>query len=158
MLLCGSIPLVIDAFSHQMHYFAQSYQGKQPYVGNTASAIYLSLISGGGGLFYKGYRLQGYAYFHLHNILLYSFLKEFSAGKTYNAQTNSYTKNKINKKKAYTYLSALALLKIIEITHVSLIRDNIKNGKLIKDSFTFEPVMYDNNNEINIGMQYIFRF
>ncbi|MBN2040020.1 MAG: hypothetical protein JW864_08270 [Spirochaetes bacterium] len=158
MCLAGGIPLIIDAFSNQMHYLAQSYQGTQPYVGHTASAIYLSLISGGGGLFYKGYRYHGYAYFHLHNFLLYSFLKEMSPGKSYNEQKGTYTKDSINRKKAYTWLGAFTLLKIFEITHVSLIRDNIKNGKQIDKGFAFEPVIYDYNNDINIGIQYTFSF
>lgn len=157
MALCGGIPLVIDAFANQMLYLAGSYD-RQPYIGNAASAIYLSLISGGGGLFYKGYRLQGYAYFHLHNILLYCFLKEMSAGKEYNEVTGSYSREKINKKKAYTYLGALTLLKIIEITHVSLIRDNIRNGMQLEDGYALEPAIYDNNNGINFGLQYTFRF
>ncbi len=120
MLLCGGMPLVIDAFSNNMLYLASGYQGKQPYMGNTMSAVYLSIISGGGGMFYKGYRLEGYLYFHLHNILLYMAIKEFSDGKTYDRNTNSYIKESRNKKTAYTYLGALGCIETD--------RDNTRNS------------------------------
>ena len=158
MLFCGGIPLVIDAFSSQSLYLASGYQGTQSYLGNTFSAVYLSLISGGGGMFYRGYRLEGYLYFHLHNILLYSAIKEFSAGETYDAATNSYKKESRNKKRAYSYLGALGLLKIIEVTHVILVKDNIKSGKIHEENYGFEPAVYPDSSGINFGMQYSVKY
>ena len=158
MLFCGSMPLMIDAFSNRSLYLASAYQGKQAYMGNTMSAVYLSLISGGGGMFYKGYRPEGYLYFHLHNILLYLAIKEFSAGENYNRDTNSYTKESTNKKKAYAYLGALGLLKAIEITHVVLAKDNISNGKVLEESYGFEPAVYKDDKGLNFGAQYTIRY
>jgi hypothetical protein len=158
MLLCGGMPLVIDAFSNNMLYLASGYQGKQPYIGNTISAVYLSMISGGGGMFYKGYRLEGYLYFHLHNILLYMAIKEFSPDKTYDRNTNSYIKKSRNKKTAYTYLGALGVLKMIEFTHVILIKDNIRNGTVLEESYGFEPAVYRDAFGLNFGAQYTVRY
>ncbi len=158
MLLCGGIPLVIDAFSAHLHYLAQSYQGRQPYMGNNITAVYLSLISGGGGHFYKGYRLQGYLFFHLHNILLYSVFREFSASERYDNTSGSYIKESRDKKRAYFYLSSFGLLKMIEIAHVLLIRDNIRNGKITEREFGFEPAVLMDDNGVSIGMQYTVKF
>ena len=158
MLFCGGMPLMVDAFSSRNIYLASSYQGKQPYMGNTMSAVYLSLISGGGGMFYKGYRPEGYLFFHLHNILLYMAIKELCADETYHRDTNSYSKASINKKKAYTYLGALGLLKVIEITRVILVKDNICNGKLLEENYGFEPAVYNDENGLNFGVQYTVRY
>jgi hypothetical protein len=158
MLFCGGMPLIMDAFGNRMLYLAAAYQGKQPYMGNTASAIYLSLISGGGGMFYKGYRPEGYLYFHLHNILLYMALKEFSGAKTYNRATDSYINEGRNKKKAYTYLGALGILKAIEVTHIILVKDKIKNGNVLEESYGFEPAVYKDSLGLNFGAQYTVRY
>jgi hypothetical protein len=158
MLFCGGMSLMIDAFSDRMLYLAAGYQGKQAYLGNTVSAVYLSLISGGGGMFYKGYRLEGYLYFHLHNILLYMAIKEFSAGETYDHNTNSYIKENRDKKKAYAYLGALGVLKLVEITHVILVKDSIRNGKALEESYGFEPAVYKDVFGLNFGAQYTVRF
>lgn len=157
MLFCGGIPLVIDSFSNRMLYQAAGYI-KQPYIGNTMSAVYLSLISGGGGLFYRGYRLEGYLYFHLHNILLYMALKKLYPDENYNHDTNSYVKENRDKKKAYAYLGALGVLKLIEITHVILVKDNIRNGRLLEESFGFGPAVYRDLNGISFGAQYTLRY
>ncbi|MFH0975606.1 MAG: hypothetical protein V1874_07455 [Spirochaetota bacterium] len=158
MLFCGGMPLVIDAFSNRMLFMAASYQGKQHYIGNTMSAVYLSLISGGGGMFYKGYRPEGYLYFHLHNILLYMAIKEFSASEIYNRATDSYSKHNGDKKKGYGYLGALTIVKIIEITRVILVKDNIKNGTVIEESFGFEPAVYKDAYGLGFGAQYTLKY
>ncbi len=150
MLFCGGMPLVIDALTGNLLYLASGFQGVQPYIGNTPSAVYLSLISGGGGHFYKGHRLEGYMYFHAHNILLYMSLKEFASGS--GASRNGH------KKKAYAYLGGLGLLKAIEIAHVLFVKDNIRNGKLLEETGGFEPAVYGSDTGPSFGGQYVYRY
>lgn len=69
MLLAGGMSLFVDAFSHQSIALSSNYQARQPILGNSITAAYLSLICGGGGHFYRGYRIWGYSYFHINNIL-----------------------------------------------------------------------------------------
>ena len=156
MLLCGGIPLTIDAFSNRMLDHAAGYE-KQSYLGNNYTAVYLSIISGGGGFFYKGYRPEGYLYFHLNNILLYLCISEFSDGKTYHSESGTYTKDRGNRQKAKLYLGMYGALKIIEITHVILLKDNIRNGK-IEEVSGFEPAVYSDRLGVNMGIQYTFRY
>ncbi len=142
--------MVIDAFAHNSLFLASGFQGIQPYVGHNQSAVYLSLISGGGGFFYKGRRLEGYSYFHLNNILLYMTIKEFTSAKGASKSEH--------KKKAYAYLGGFGLLKAIEITHVLLIKENIRNGTLLEETGGFEPVVYSFKSGPNFGGQYVYKF
>jgi hypothetical protein len=157
MLACGGMSLVADSFSKTELYLASNFQPR-PNIGNTFSAVYLSLVSGGGGHFYRGYRLSGYIYFHLNNILIYSVIKEFSPSEKYNPETKSYNKDSVDKKKAYSYLGAFCLLKAVEITHVILRKDRITNGEIIENNFSFEPeVIIDNNDHLLFGAKFVCR-
>jgi len=159
MLLFGGASLFVDAFSQRYLNLCADYHSTQPYMGNNFTAFYLSLISGGGGHFYKGHRAWGFLYFHLNNILIYYTIREFSRDEKYDEASNSYKKGDINSKRAYTLLSLLGVLKIAEITHVMLLKDNIKNGRLIEEEFAFKPYMYiDENNDFIIGSSYTFKF
>jgi hypothetical protein len=127
-------------------------------LGKAFSAVYLSLVSGGGGHFYRGYRLSGYIYFHLNNILLYSVIKEFSPTEKYNAASGSYKKDDIDRKKAYSYLGIFSLVKAVEITHALLRKDKISNGELLENDFSFEPEVKINiNDDILIGAKFVCR-
>lgn len=159
MLYCGGLPLVIDIYSGRHLSLAADYQGIQPYLGNTATAVYFSLISGGGGLFYRGYRLPGYLYFHLNNILIYSILHEYSPQEKYNPDKGSYEKGDSNKNRALVLTGVLGIVKTIEIIHVILLKDAIKNGVILEDKFAVEPdIFFDYENNMNIGAKYTYRF
>ncbi len=159
MLFCGGMPLLVDVLAHRQLHLASNYQKAMSVMGNRISTVYLSLVSGGGGHFYKGHRYTGYLYFHLHNALVYSVIREFSPGETYCIGTNSYKKDKINKNRAYTYLGVFGFVKIIEISHALLVNDEIRNGMIKEESFSFEPdIMVDGENGLTIGARYTSRF
>ncbi len=159
MLLCGGMPLLMDVYSRYQLHLASNYQRVRPVFGSRLSTAFLSLISGGGGLFYRGYRIYGSLYFHAHNILLYSVIKELSRGESYNIIGDSYEKDEINKMRAYAYLGAFGLVKIVEIFHALLVKDRIRNGEIINGTFSFEPdVRIDRNANFTIGAKYSCRF
>ena len=157
MLVCGGMSLVVDSFAGSQLYLASNFQS-QPNMGNAFSAVFLSLISGGGGHFYRGYRFSGYIYFHLDNILLYSAIKEFSPSEKYDSASGSYKKADINKKRGYSYIGILSIVKAVEITHALLRKDKISNGELLEEKFSFEPELkIDIHDHILIGAKFIRR-
>ncbi|MDY6935170.1 MAG: hypothetical protein SVZ03_13230 [Spirochaetota bacterium] len=159
MLFCGGISLVADLFSHRHLALSSDYYGRHPYMGNKLSAAYLSLVSGGGGHFYRGYRSWGYLYFHLNNILLYFTIREFSRGERYDISTNSYNKEEINEEKGYTLLGLFGCVKIMEIIHVLYLKDNIRNRGILEECLNLEPEIYlDREMNININAKYTYRF
>ena len=159
MVFTGGSSLFVDAFALQSLGEASAYQGKPPLLGSSFSAGYLSLISGGGGLFYRGYRSWGYLYFQLNNILLYYTLKEFSPGERYNAATGRYEKGEVHKSRAYRLAGAYLLLKTVEITHAVLARDRVASGEVIQEEWDMEPLAWvDESKKMSVGMRYVFRF
>ncbi len=159
MFLSGGLSLFVDAFSQQYLYEARTFQKRQDIMGSSLTAGYLSLVSGGGGHFYRGHRFWGYFYFHLNNILVYLTIQEFTSKETYNAQTDSYDKEKINRTRAYTYAGLLVGLKAVEIIHTVFQKENISNGKILNQSFSLSPAVYgDRENGLSYGMQFIKRF
>lgn len=158
MLVCGGMSLVVDSFAHRQLSLASDYY-PQPSLGNEFSAAYLSLVSGGGGHFYRGYRLWGYLYFHLNNVLLYALLREYSPAEKYDPLSKTYKKDDIDKKTAYSYMAAFGLLKIIDITHAVLRDDNVRNGELIEEDFTFEPEIHFNDGTgMNFGLKFSYKW
>lgn len=160
MLCAGGSSLFVDSLAHTFLEKAANYQGTQSFMGNALTAGYLALISGGGGHFYRGHRLWGYLYYHADNLLLYFTLREFCPKKSYNKLTGTYFTGKINKTRAYSLLSAAGAVKIAEIIHAVLIRDTIRNGTIIDERYSIEPVMYadENNSDMNLGLQYSYRW
>ena len=108
-------------------------------MGNNWTAFYLSAVSNGGGMFYKGHRSLGYFYFHLNNILLYATLREFSRPENRDPDTGIYSKGKINKKKGAALASALALSKTVEMVHTIFTTENIQNGK-VEDEYIIPQI------------------
>ena len=104
--------------------------------------------------------MWGYIYFHVNNILWYLTFREFSPPERYDSATNSYKKGKFNKVNAYALLTTLGVVKIIEIVHAVLMKDRIKNGKVIEEGFIFEPVIYSHteSSELTFGIRYCYRF
>jgi len=141
MLLAGGTPLFIDSFASKYLYDASNFHPRQELMGNNWTAFYLSAVSNGGGMFYKGHRSKGYFYFHLNNILLYATLREFSRPEKRDPGTGEYTKGDSNKKKGAIFASVLALSKTIEIAHTLITVENIKNGTVEKEYLIPEVYM-----------------
>ncbi len=159
MLMCGNMSLFVDAFAHYNLFLASNYQGIQRHLGNTYNAAYLSLVSGGGGHFYRGYRSWGYLYFHANNVLLYCTIKEFSPSKSYNEITGKYESSPVNKTRAYSFLAAYCGLKIIEIIHTAFLPDRIQNGTVEETSILVHPFLtFNENSESLYGAALTMRF
>lgn len=159
MLFAGGASLFADSMAHGMLARAADYQGIQPYLGNALTAAYLSLISGGGGLFYRGHRLWGYLYFHTDNLLLYFMIREFCPVKRFDPLTQRFTVGKIHRGRAYSLMSAFCAVKIAEIIHAVFTRDAIGNGEVFDEGYSVEPVIYaDEKNDPSLGLQYSYRW
>ncbi len=91
MLLAGGMPSFVDAFSHQYLQQARYYQGQVPTMGSSTTEVYLALLGGGSGMFYKGNRLWGYVYFHLTNLCVYGLLYTYAKPQSWDEQNNRYT-------------------------------------------------------------------
>ncbi|NLV68771.1 MAG: hypothetical protein GXY14_13960 [Spirochaetes bacterium] len=131
MLVAGGMPLFMDAYAHHYLGNASLFIGQQRFLGSNLTAGYLALVSNGGGQFYKGHRGWGYFYFHLNNALLYMTLREISVPEFYDETSDSYSKGKRNSERALLYGGALALSKIIEITHTILSETNIECSETV---------------------------
>ncbi len=159
MLCAGGSSLLVDSLAHSMLIKASNFQGIQPYLGSALTAGYLSLIAGGGGLFYRGHRLWGYLYYHADNLLLYFTLREFFPDKKFNTMTRTFSTGKINRTRAYSLLSAACAVKIAEVIHAVLVRDAIRNGVEIDEGYSIEPVIYaDEKADTSLGLQYSYRW
>ena len=117
MLCAGNVPLFADAAVASRLDSASVYKSKEPYLGNTATAVMLSLAGGGGGMFYRGQRAWGYFYYQANNILLYMTLRSMftSRDRDHSGITPADVKSG---DRGFLYLSAYAALKAIEILHV----------------------------------------
>lgn len=160
MTLFGGMALFVDAFSHNYLVQASNYQQSQPLMGSSLTAAYLSTISGGGGHFYRGYRSWGYLYFHINNILMYYAIQNLVKEEKYNTDTNTYTEGEANTKRAYSILGVFAIVKTIEIIHVLLIRDNIRNGVVsANNNFELQPrIFFDEEKRFSLGAQCTYKF
>jgi hypothetical protein len=159
MLLFGGMSLFVDAFANCYLYLSSNYQYPQPLMGNSLTAAYLSVVSGGGGHFYRGYRSWGYLYFHIDNLLLYYTIRAFTPEERYNRETGAYEKGDVDKERAFTLLGVLGFVKIVEVIHVLLIRDNIKNGTMLEGEFALQPLLrMDEERRLSLGLQYCYRF
>lgn len=140
MLFAGGMSLFADAFASHSLSQAAYYQGAQPYIGNSLTAAYLSLVSGGGGHFYRGSRAWGYFYFHVNNALVYLTLRSFAPERRYDDASESWSEERADRRKGYAFAASLALVKIIEITHVLLFPDHIDNGEMLEERASITPV------------------
>ncbi len=153
MILAGGTPLFVDAFAHESLMNASYFRGKQELMGNPYTAAYLSLISNGGGHFYRGNRFWGYFYFHLNNSLLYMTLREYSKPEYYDASTDSYRKGKRNSRNAAIFGSFLFISKTVEIIHAVTSNDEISNGTAERRELSAAPFFsFDNNADPVYGL------
>ena len=139
MAFAGGFSLFVDAVAHQYLHDAANYRGIRSLIGNTVTAAYCSLISGGGGHFYRGYRAWGYFYFHINNILMYMILREFSPTERYVLQYNRYFKSNINTDRGYLLIGIYGAVKLFETIHAIILDDQLRNGETTEETFTFEP-------------------
>jgi hypothetical protein len=139
MLFTGGASLFVDAFAQQSLQIASVYGNPQPFIGSQALTAYWSLVSGGGGFFYKGYRSWGYFYFHLNNILMYATLWQFSPQEKY--VNDHYIKDKKSKRQGVIFISAYGTVKVVEIVHALLSPVNISSGTLIHEEFALLPYL-----------------
>ncbi|HSV97332.1 MAG TPA: hypothetical protein VLM75_10415 [Spirochaetota bacterium] len=158
MLCAGGLPLFVDAFAHQYLRDASLYQGTQPVIGGNPTAVFLSMVSGGGGHFYKGHRFWGYIYFHLNNALVYSVLREYSSAQRYDAGTDSYRKSKGDTGRLRVYLGALGAVKIIEVAHVLSVGHSISAGRVHEERFSMAPELLFDKGNITPGVRVTYRF
>jgi hypothetical protein len=159
MLTIGGLPLFIDSYAFSYLEESKSSYKQSSFLGNRYSAIYLSLISNGGGMFYKGHRYWGYFYFHLNNILLYSAMREFSREEIYDQNTDSYKKGSNNTSKAKKICYLLSLTKLTEVIHTALSREDLSNSSIIDEYFIPSPFIsldLENNAIYGIALSYKF--
>ena len=139
MLCAGNMPLFADAAASGGLARASLYQGKEPYLGNDATAVMLSLAGGGGGMFYKGRRGWGYAYFQANNLLLYMTLRSMVSSRS--RDHSGINRSDIrNGDQSVIWLSAYTLLKAVEIVHVLSTDEAIEAGTETPGRCTFVPV------------------
>ncbi len=117
MLTLGGMPSFVDAFSYQYLQQARYYQSQVPTMGSRTTEIYLALIGGGSGMFYKGNRLWGYVYFHLTNMCVYGLLYSYAKPLSWDTDSNRYVTGTRHSKSMYAFAGLLSLIKIAEIVH-----------------------------------------
>jgi len=159
MLVAGGGGLFVDAFAQRYLSMASEYRETVSLMGSPVVAGYLALVTGGGGHFYRGYRAWGYLYFHLDSLLMYGVLYELSPSERYDSGSGRYVKGGINRGKAAAFISALAVVKTVEIVHAVLLRDRIWNGSVVEEGVTLEPLAVMREDEtLAMGMQVVKRF
>lgn len=138
MLCAGNMPLFADAAASGGLARASLYQGKEPYLGNNATAVMLSLAGGGGGMFYKGHRGWGYAYFQANNLLLYMTLRSMVSSRS--RDHSGITRSDMRRgDKSVFLLSSYALLKTVEIVHVLTAEESIDAAQETPGSCALVP-------------------
>jgi len=159
MAAAGGLSLFIDSYTHTYLYQASYYPQETRLMGSNLTAAYISLVSNGGGMFYKGHRGWGYFYFHINNILLYATLRELSKPEEYNSETGEYIKKKAHTDNAKKLCAVLATSKIIETIHTLITDEDIDNG-IVTDEFTLpEPfISFDQMNSTVYGLSLNYRF
>lgn len=159
MVAAGGLPLFIDSYASTYLRQASYYSGDTRLLGNNTTAAYLSLISNGGGMFYKGHRGWGYFYFHLNNILLYTTLREFSRPEVYIRETDSYRKKDADTGNAKRLCAVLAVSKLIETVHTLVCTEYIDNGNITEEYIIPEPFFsIDESNSPVYGLSASYRF
>ena len=133
MALAGGMSLFMDAYAHQYLKDASLFIGQQRFLGSNLTAGYLALVCNGGGQFYKGHRGWGYFYFHINNALLYMTLREASRPEHYDETSGRYIRGKRNTDRALVYGTALAVSKIVEITHTLLTGTDLESAETVDE-------------------------
>lgn len=154
----GGASLFVDAFAREYLKSSADFIAKRPFMGNALCAGYLALITGGGGHFYRGHRFWGYFYFHVNNALLYLIINEFSPGERYDRTQRRYVRERINRTRGGVYAGLFCAVKVAEVVHAVLIRDRIRGGEVVEESASLEPVVYSDEEGLNLGARFMYRF
>lgn len=159
MAAAGGLPLFIDSYANSYLYKASYYSQDTRLLGSNITAVYLSIVSNGGGMFYKGRRGWGYFYFHLNNILLYTALREFSRPEKYNRETDTYVKKKADTGTAKKLCGVLAVSKLIETVHTLITTEDLNNGIVTEEFILPEPfISFDETDSPVYGLTVSCRF
>lgn len=132
----GSCGYVIDMMAQDSLKKAGSYRERVPYICNDFTAVTLSLLVPGGGMFYRGNRLWGSIYYQIDNGLAYVTIRNIAERK--------------NNKTAYC-LSALIAVKAIEVIHSSFMRDEIFTGEFTGNSIILPTIEAENDGSLRAG-------
>jgi hypothetical protein len=150
-LFCGNASLVVDMYAYQTLH-SVSYFSQGEYLGKTSSAIILSVLTPGGGMFYRGERLYGHLYYQADNFLIYKTLCAFSSSNEYDPGTGRYVTKSPDRRKAYMWLSGLIAVKAVEIVHTIFTRDRIQIDSNYS-SLEFVPLFeYDRTMRVGAGL------
>ncbi len=159
MFVTGGSSLFVDSFSRDYLNRASYFKRKYELMGNPWTAAWLSLVSNGGGHFYRGNRLWGYFYFHLNNSLLYLTLRSHARPKSYDRINDRYISKKRNDRMFKIYGSTLVLSKTLEIIHTIMSQDRIGCGEELEESFGFAPIVLpDERGNLLYGMNFVYRY
>ncbi|MGL4370511.1 MAG: hypothetical protein ACRCUT_12690 [Spirochaetota bacterium] len=156
-MCAGNVPLFVDTAARPALARAASFTGKESYLGNSATAVLLSLAGGGGGMFYRGYREWGYFYYQLNNIFVYCTLRSFLGDKRLE-NDGSYSAVKKDRTKGYIFLSSLCAVKAAEIIHVLASRDKIFAETADSYSLTFLPYARAGETDTSYGLAVNYAF
>lgn len=146
----GGISFFIDSTATYALHEAGQYNSKIPYIGDEHLAIYFSIISGGGGHFYKGHRFKGILYYHLNNLTLLSGLYFISEKMSYSNSEQKYHSSGKDIKKASLCFSAFVILKTIEVIDIINTPFNTSLGKEDNTHFSFSII--PQNDETTFGL------
>ncbi len=146
MLLSGGGAAFVDSFAHNYLLNASMYRGRVPYMGSGKTAALLSVITPGGGHFYRGNRLAGYMYFHADSLLLYSVIRSFSPPVSCDGSRRK--KGRVQRTRGYALAGLLCAVKITELVHAVLSPDRIVNGEIMEDrGLSFSPAVSSDGHE-----------
>lgn len=152
-MLFGNASLLADMLSHEALQNASRYNGVEKYYGNRTTAITLSLLTPGGGHFYRGSRPWGYFYYQLDSLLLYSVLRSYYGGSSAESKYMSIHKDSWGNGYGALWISVFAAVKTIECIHSALMNDAIlSHGELAAGEVQFLPEFsYTVNDGTRIG-------
>ncbi|MBN1498608.1 MAG: hypothetical protein JW982_00500 [Spirochaetes bacterium] len=140
-LLGGGTAFFIDSVASEMLYDSSNYYNRVSYIDNSEYAIFLSLICGGAGHFYKGSRKWGYFFYHTDTILLYSTIYFLSSKETFSPDKNRYVSEKPDYSTAAVTGTLLLAVKTFEIFNLMHTSSDLSLGRESQNliSFQFYP-------------------
>jgi len=128
------------------------YYKQGEYLGKTSSAVILSVLTPGGGMFYRGERLYGHMYYQAGNFLMYKTLCAFSSSDEYDKSTGRYISKSPDRRKAYMWLSGLLAVKAAEIVHTVFTRDRIQIDNNLSRLELMPLLEYDGTMRVGAGI------
>ncbi|HEY1407220.1 MAG TPA: hypothetical protein VF857_11470, partial [Spirochaetota bacterium] len=140
----GSGGFVIDMFAHDALTRASRYEERVRYIGNDYTAITLSLLTPGGGMFYRGKREWGLFYYQLDNLFTYMTIRSY-ANKKSRAQTRIWG-------------GALIAAKILETIHSAYSEDSLSVSSYVSLNSLVPVIECDDEGKIRAGLSLAYRW